>query len=217
MGDGTPIAVYIDTKMNAQPSAIGWSEMGTGWPKRFAEYNSVTATGSVIDLSGRKSVFGDKHANNPVLTKEEADFYSYENAMIGSDGWDPASIAELAPAPVNVAVDGSVLTWENSDYVSCWAVCANGDVIGFTTEPSFNIDTTADVVYSVRSANEMGGLGEAVIAGVSGIRDIVAEGEVVNTVYYNLQGIRVAPSTKGVLVKVDTLRNGSTVTTKVIR
>lgn len=216
-GDGTPIAVYIDTKMNAQPSAIGWSEMGTGWPKRFAEYNSVTATGSVIDLSGRKSVFGDKHANNPVLTKEEADFYSYENAMIGSDGWDPASIAELAPAPVNVAVDGSVLTWENSDYVSCWAVCANGDVIGFTTEPSFNIDTTADVVYSVRSANEMGGLGEAVIAGVSGIRDIVAEGEVVNTVYYNLQGIRVAPSTKGVLVKVDTLRNGSTVTTKVIR
>ena len=37
-----------------------------------------------------------------------------------------------------------------------------------------------------------------------------------STVYYNLQGMRVAPNTPGVLVKVDTLASGETVTTKVI-
>lgn len=49
-GKGTPIALYIDTKMEAIPSAAGWDEMSGGYPKRFAEYNSTTSTGSTVDL-----------------------------------------------------------------------------------------------------------------------------------------------------------------------
>lgn len=216
-GEGSPQAIFIDTKMTAQPSAIGWAEMSGGWPRRFAEYNSMTATGSVIDLSHRKTTFANTHKNNPVLTKEEAEGFAYEKVMGRSDDWDPAAIAELAPAPTNVGIDGGVLVWDNSDYASCWAVCADGNVIAFTTEPRYNVDNNSDIIYSVRAANEMGGLSEAVVAGTTGINDVVAGSEVVSTVYYNIQGVRVASSAKGVLVKVDTLRNGKTVTSKVVR
>ncbi len=216
-GEGTPTAIFIDTKMTAQPSAAGWSEMSSGWPKRFAEYNSFTASGTAVDMSNRKTVFASTHTNNPVLTKEEADGYSYDKVMGASDSWDPAGIAEAAPLPSNVRIDGGSLVWDDNEYVLCWAVCADGKVIDFTIDPKYDVDTTADVVYSVRSANEMGGLGEAVVAGSTGIRDVVAESEVVSTAYYNIQGMRVTSAATGVLIKVDTLRNGKTVTSKVIR
>lgn len=219
-GDGTPIAVFIDTKMTAQPSAIGWAEMGTGWPKRFAEYNSVTATGSVIDLSGRKTVFGNNHANNPVLTAEEAEYYSYENAMGGTDNWDPATIAEAAPSPTDVTLDDLTISWTGNDYSRFYVVTENDKFVALTMETSiklFGVDPTA--VYGVRSANEMGGLSEPTYLSTSAIDDVVSdsESEVVSTIYYNVQGIRVTSEAKGILIKVDTLANGSTITTKIVR
>lgn len=218
-GKGTPTALYIDTKMTVKPSAIGWNEMSGGWPARFAEYNSMTSTGTVIDLSQRKKIFADSHENNPVLTKEEADVMSYEAVMGADDDWDPASYTEQAPAPANVALENGLLSWDNSDYVSCWAVCKNGKVIAFTIEPQFEVGVNrAGEVYSVRAANEMGGLGEAVAVGgaTSAIDGISTEEAVVSTVYYNLQGMRVSEGTQGVLIKVDTLESGRTVTTKVV-
>lgn len=225
-GSGTPIALFIDTKMTVKPSAAGWSEMSGGWPARFAEYNSTTSAGTVIDLKDRKKSFGDANksgifSNNPVLTKDEADYHSYTRVMGGDDDWDPASMAEQAPAPANVTIDGSVIRWDDNDYVFCWAVCKDGKVIGFTTTPDYTVEpetgATAAPVYSVRAANEMGGLGEAVVASnKTAISDVNADSEVVSTVYYNLQGMRVAAGTPGVLVRVDTLASGKTVTRKVV-
>ena len=94
-------------------------------------------------------------------------------------------------------------------------------MIAFTTEPTYTVEPAsgakAAAVYSVRAANEMGGLGDAVVASdKSAITDVNADAQVVSTVYYNLQGIRVNAATPGVLVKVDTLASGETVTTKVV-
>lgn len=215
-GSGTPTALYIDTKMTARPSEAGWSEMSGGWPARYAEYNSMTASGTVIDLSQRKTIFGDGHKNNPILTKEEADAVSYEVVMGGDDDWDPASAAEQAPEPTNVKLDNGVITWDNNDYASCWAVCKDGKVIGFTLEPTFEV-SDEKAAYSVRAANEMGGLGSAVKAeSTSAINTIDADSQIVSTVWYNLQGMRVSPDTKGVVLRVDTLESGRTVTTKTI-
>lgn len=161
-GSGTPIALFIDTKMNVVPSAIGWNEMSGGWPARFAEYNSMTSAGSQIDLSGRKKTFGDGHSNNPVLTAEEALTNSDLHRMFGD--WDPTIYTEQAPLPTNVNLAGNTLAWDDSNYALLWAVVKNGKVVAFTTTPSYTVDDTT-ATYAVRAANEMGGLGEAITAG----------------------------------------------------
>lgn len=129
-GKGTPIALYIDTKMEAIPSAAGWDEMSGGYPKRFAEYNSTTSTGSTVDLKDRKKVYdaydsknGDNYVNrrnetaeSPILAAEEAAFYTVENIMGQDDDWDPTAATEQASAPTNVKLNGTTLAWDNNDY-----------------------------------------------------------------------------------------------------
>ena len=216
-GDGTPIALYINTVMEVQPKADGWNEMSGGWPARFAEYNSMTASGTVINLDNRKKTFGDGHENNPVLTAAEAAGLTVQNVMGGGDDWDPTSATEQASAPKNVTLDGTTLTWDASDYVLCWAVCKDGKVIGFTTEPSYTVDDPA-ASYSVRAANEMGGLGEAAEAaiadGIATATDATATGK---AAYYNLGGVKADSRQKGITIRVSTLDDGTTTATKVIK
>ena len=213
-GNGTPVAVWIDTKMNVVPSAIGWNEMSGGWPARFAEYNSMTSTGSQIDLSGRKTTFGDGHANNPVLTAEEAAQYSDMSKMFGD--WQPTLMTEQAPAPQNVKFNknGNILFWDGSNYALLYAVCLNGNVIGFTTDTQVDVTTLSGSAsaprraasaadYTVRAANEMGGLSEASAPATEtdGIETIEQAQPVINNeAIYNLQGVRVDKATKGVYI-----------------
>ena len=213
-GNGTPVAVWIDTKMNVVPSAIGWNEMSGGWPARFAEYNSMTSTGSQIDLSGRKTTFGDGHANNPVLTAEEAAQYSDMSKMFGD--WQPTLMTEQAPAPQNVKFNknGNILFWDGSNYALLYAVCLNGNVIGFTTDTQVDVTTLSGAAsaprraasaadYTVRAANEMGGLSEASAPATEtdGIETIEQAQPVINNeAIYNLQGVRVDKATKGVYI-----------------
>ncbi len=155
-GQGTPIALWIDTKMEIVPSGIGWAEMSNGWPKRFAEYNSTTSSGATVNLNDRKTTFGDGHANVPVLTAAEAAEASDMSNMFGS--WDPTYYTEQANAPTNVVLCGDQLSWDNSDYALLWAIVKNGHVVDFTIDNTFTVDD-ATATYAVRAANEMGGLG----------------------------------------------------------
>ncbi len=213
-GSGTPIAVWIDTKMNVVPSGIGWNEMSGGWPERFAEYNSMTSSGSQIDLSGRKTIFADTHENNPVLTAEEAAQYSDMSKMFGD--WQPTLMTEQAPAPQNVKFNknGNILFWDGSNYALLYAVCLNGNVIGFTTDTQVDVTTLSGSAsaprraasaadYTVRAANEMGGLSEASAPATEtdGIETIEQAQPVINNeAIYNLQGVRVDKATKGVYI-----------------
>lgn len=229
-GKGTPIALFIDTKMEVIPTATGWDEMSGGYPKRFAEYNSTTATGSAVDLSGRKQVYdaydaknGDSYTNrrnetaeNPVLTAEEAASYTIETVMGGDDDWDPTAATEQASAPTNVKIAGNNLTWDNSNYALLWAVCKNGKVIDFTVEPTYNVDD-ASATWSVRAANEMGGLGEATEATTStGIENIATSADVLSTKIYSADGVQVSKLQKGINIIVKTMTDGSKKTNKII-
>jgi len=199
-GKGTPIALFIDTEMEVQPSAIGWSEMSGGYPKRFAEYGSHTANGAAVDLSNRKTVYDaydayDKttdtytnrrnETNDPVLTAEEAAVPTLAAVMGQDDDWQPTLATEQAPIPTNVQADTNTLTWDNSDYTLLWAVCKDGQVIGFTSTPSYIV--TENGTYSVRAANEMGGLSEAseavTVSEITGIQTIGGKLSQVETVY----------------------------------
>ena len=216
-GDGTPIALYINTVMEVQPKADGWNEMSGGWPARFAEYNSMTASGTVINLDNRKKTFGDGHENNPVLTAAEAAGLTVQNVMGGSDDWDPTSATEQASAPKNVTLTGTTLEWDASDYVLCWAVCKDGKVIDFTTEPTYTV-TDTEATYSVRAANEMGGLGEATVADVVDGIESAANGKATGkAAYYSLGGVKTDSPQKGINIRVSTLDDGTTTATKVIK
>lgn len=229
-GKGTPIALFIDTKMEVIPTAAGWDEMSGGYPKRFAEYNSTTATGTAVDLSGRKQVYdaydakdGNNYTNrrnetaeSPVLTAEEAASYTIETVMGADDDWDPTAATEQASAPTNVKIAGNNLTWDNSNYALLWAVCKNGKVVDFTVEPTYNVDD-ASATWSVRAANEMGGLGEATVASTStGIENIATSSDVLSTKIYSADGVQVSKLQRGINIVVKTMTDGSKKTSKVV-
>lgn len=231
-GKGTPIALFIDTKMEVIPTAAGWDEMSGGYPKRFAEYNSTTATGTAVDLSGRKQVYdaydakvGDTYTNrrnetaeNPILTAEEAAAYTIETVMGHDDDWDPTAATEQASAPSNVKLNGTTLAWDNNDYALLWAVCKNGKVVDFTIKPTYLVDD-ASATWSVRAANEMGGLSEATAAVLgSGIRNIASatDAAAIKTAIFAADGTQLSNLQKGINIIVKTLADGSKKTSKVI-
>ena len=129
------------------------------------------------------------------MTAEEAATYSDMSKMFGD--WTPTLYTEQAPLPTNVKLDGNTLTWNDSDYVLCWAICKDGNVVDFTTEPTYTV--SGEGTWSIRAANEMGGLTEAVAAGTTGIQSMDAvKGTKDGDAIYNMQGIRINKAAKGI-------------------
>ena len=202
-GSGTPIACFLNTTMDTAPLGDGWADMSGGYPARFAEYNSMLTNGAVLDLSGRRTSWTDNsnvtHANNPIITADEAASMSLSAVMGQDDDWDPTALTEQAPVAENVVIVSNTISWDNSDYAYCWAVCKDGKVVDFTKEPTYTVDD-ASAAWSVRAANEMGGLGEAVAATAStGIISVAAQQSAANN-FYNIAGQRVNASAKGIII-----------------
>ena len=207
---------FIDTKMEAVPKGEGWAEMSDGGCTRMAEYNSTTATGSVVDLSSRAKTLGKKtpHPNNPILSAEEAAEIGNLHNMFGD--WDPTLLTEQAPLVTDVKFEGTTLSWTGNDYSLLYAICKDGEVVGFTTESEIDVTTLANASaplrhaateaesWTVRAANEMGGLsGEVGVNGpVTGINTTkaVIENNLTDGAIYTLQGVRVTNPTKGIYI-----------------
>lgn len=160
-----PKAVFINTTMKVLPVATGWGDPMNVVPAVFSEYNSKTASGALVDLSNRRTTY-TKDANtvvlNPVLSKEQAEQYSIENVLGGSDNWQPQLATDQAPVPVIIG-DNRLISWENSDYVLCWALFKNGQFQQFVTTNSYSIPSEVETgsIYTVRAANELGGLSDS--------------------------------------------------------
>jgi hypothetical protein len=173
--------------------------MSGGWPARFAEWNSMNANGKAIDLSGRKTTFADTHENNPRLTADEAAQYSDMSRMFGD--WQPTMQTEQAPIPTNLTATGSTLTWDDSRYALLWAVCCDDHVVDFTTTPTYTV--TKAGTYTIRAANEMGGLSQASVAvkvgDQTGLTNVPV-GASAELSKYNLRGQRVDGSYRGIVV-----------------
>ena len=194
-------AQYINTKMNILPAADGWGEMGSNKPEVFAEYNSVDKNGNAIDLSTRKLTFDGGTQASAILTEEQVANLSIDNVMGGEDNWQPMLLTEQAPTPKNVVLNGTTLTWDDSNYALLWAIVKNGQVVGFTNEPAYTVDdVTAD--YAVRAANEMGGLSEAATATVSTGIEEITDGQATSddNAIYNINGMRVKKATHGIYI-----------------
>lgn len=212
-------AQYINTKMNILPTAYAWAEMGGNKPSVFAEYNSTDKNDNKIDLSTRKLTFDGGTQASAELTEAQVEELSIANVMGGDDSWDPTLLTEQAPAVKNVILDGTNLTWDDSNYAMLYAIVKDGYVVAFTTENSFDVSTVKErslnakaagasanataPVWAVRAANEMGGLNEAVEATqADAVSEVKAE-EVVkasNGKIYNVAGQEVSATYKGIVI-----------------
>jgi pectin methylesterase-like acyl-CoA thioesterase len=190
-----PKSVYINTTMNILPTAAAWGDPMNVVPAVFAEYNSMTSSGAAVDLSSRRSSYTKDAITvvlNPELTATQAAQYTLSNVLGSTDAWQPNLYTEQVAAPV-ISNEGATLKWDDSNYVLCWAVCKNGAFVQFVTTNCYVIpDATADgSVYTIRAANEMGGLSAASNALVylsTGLQPVKNTSTVVETLYYSLDG-----------------------------
>ena len=164
-GQGTPIALFLNTTMEITPKEIGWNDMGKdGYPARFAEYNSRDAQGNPVSLSGRKRSFSShENCNNPELTAEEAAQYSIELVMGGDDGWEPRNFTRQVDPVKGLKLKKGTLNWKHQPDALLYAIVRNGKVVDFTISNSYQLpaDAAKDDTWAVRCANQMGGLGKA--------------------------------------------------------
>lgn len=157
--NNSPKCVFINTTMKKLPTAAAWGDPMNVVPSLFAEYNSKTASGTPVDLSGRRTIYtknGTTVRLNPVLSSSEVAKYTVENVLGGSDNWRPAELTKQVKAPV-ITLDGSTLKWNDDENAMCWVVFKNDKFYKCVTAAHCDIDSKAK--YSVRAANSMGGLG----------------------------------------------------------
>jgi pectin methylesterase-like acyl-CoA thioesterase len=160
-----PRAVYLNTKMINEPNTQGWASMGT-LPALFAEYNSVNGSGTAVNTDNRTNVFSVSGVNqtgnyNPVLTKAQADQYTIENVLAGTDKWDPRLVVEQIEAPTNLSnLGNNNLKWDDNQYAICYVVSRDGKVIAITTDATYidNAAASGQHDYAVQAVNEYGGL-----------------------------------------------------------
>jgi pectin methylesterase-like acyl-CoA thioesterase len=157
--NNSPKCVFINTTMKKLPTSAAWGDPMNVVPSLFAEYNSKTASGALVDLSGRRTTYtknGTTVRLNPILSASEAEKYTVENVLGGSDNWRPAKLTKQVSAPV-VTLDGSTLKWNDDEDAMCWVVFKNDSFYKCVTIAHCDIDSKAK--YTVRAANSMGGLG----------------------------------------------------------
>lgn len=217
-----PKCVYINTIMKKLPVSAGWGDPMNVVPAVFAEYNSMTSGGIAVDLSNRRRTYTKDATTvnlNPVLTAEQAAQYTIENVLGGSDTWQPKISTEQLSAPVITGKDLSI-SWDNSDYVLCWGIFKDGKFVEFVTTNSYSIPTgTANgTVYTVRAANEMGGLSvpsNSYTYGTTALDKNPNDKIVLEKQYYTLEGFRVEAPVKGVTIIKTIYTNGKVEVKKV--
>ena len=202
---GEPKTVFINTKTYVNLPAKGWYNTMGGLPALWAEYNTVDANGTPLDLSQRETYYyytdketGKKYEVDGVkntLTADEAAQYTLKNVLSGDDGWQPDLMCEPCAAPQPVA-DGQRLVWPAVPYAVCYVVTRNGEVAGFTTSTSFEGYTAADR-WQVQAVNEYGGLSAKATVGATVGISLPTSAAAAGTVVYTIDGRRGASLRSG--------------------
>jgi len=154
--------VFLNTTMNKLPSEAGWGDPMNSNPVVFAEYKSVTSSGSAVDLSKRRTSYtlnGTTVTLNPVLTDAQAATYTLANMLGGTDNWQPQNATVQEPAPV-VTQSGTTIAWNDDANALCWVVFKDGKYLANVTTDSYaGSSLSKGDTITVRAANAMGGLG----------------------------------------------------------
>lgn len=190
---------WINTTIN-QPSKLIANRFNTTGMNcaadKFVEYNSMDADGNVITPASNELTFTHSSGNKTyetVLTADEAAEYAIDKVF---PDWRPEEIAAQVVYTPGEDLEGNVYLVDGTLYAG----------------------SLPEDAIKVRKANARGGFGPEVEIATSGIKGIATEAyEVVDTKYYNLQGMPVAPSYTGIVIKVDTLTDGNALVTKTVK
>lgn len=158
-----PRAAFLNCCMNVEPKEDGWTEMHGTLPTYFAEFESYNRWFEPLDLTKRRTVFKDKNGvehkvgYQTSMPAEVAEQYTVDRVF---PDWNPTKKAEQVVPPI-LKMQGREITWEDNPEAGCYAICRNRMVIAFTTEPHYTVPagTREGTGFSVRCANQMGGLG----------------------------------------------------------
>lgn len=203
-----PKTVFINTQLFVGVPAAGWYETMGGLPALWADYNTTDSKGRPVDLSQRRDTYyymdGTKKVTGKAknyLTDEEAARYTVKNVMSGTDNWQPTLLCEACQTPA-ATLAGSRLEWQPVPYAICYVVSRDGQVVGFTTETTFDASTPGS--YQVQSVNEYGGLSEkASPEGSTSISEVSSSGDekyTIGTQVFSLNGFRIHGGGKGLKI-----------------
>lgn len=161
--NNAPRAAFLNCCMDITPAPEAWGDKGEVAPAQFAEFECTNRTFELLDTSARRTTFA-RQTGNPqpmqqpsVLSADAAENFVAHRVF---NAWTPQSKSEQVPPPV-VTRQGRQLTWKDIPEAGCYAICRDRKVVAFTTEPRYTIPTGTreGTVFSVRCANQMGGLG----------------------------------------------------------
>ena len=195
----SPASTFLYTKMNILAGSAGWQGMSSDKVVRFHEFGTVDKNGTLVDLSTRSisSLNPAEGSDAPVLTEEKASAYNMATVLnVEKDGWIPTLYTEQCDAPA-VELNEDVLTWADDAYASCYVIFKDNVYVANVTENSYKLSEAGN--YTVRAANERGGLGDA-SAVISYSEPTAIESVSVapaSQTVYNLQGRKVSTLSKG--------------------
>ena len=160
----TPKASFVDTRAHVNIPAEGWFDHMASLPAVYAEYNTMYADGTPMDLSRRinryykitenkDTVWGTaKH----LLTADEAALLTVERVMAGNDHWNPLRYCACPAMPV-VSFKGKTLRWNKVPGARGYAVKYNNRVVALTTALSYVVKGSGKgyVVYAIGEYGNM--------------------------------------------------------------
>lgn len=217
---GEPRCAYINTKVNDNKmNANRWTAGGMSVvAKEFVEYNTTDMNGNVVSPSSKVIEFTkdtNKNKMETILTAEQAAEFEIEKVF---PNWQPRALATQVAAPV-ARYEDKVISWAPVEGAVAYAIFLNDKFVALTSETSYSVEVPNNTdMYTIRSANSMGGFGaSSKVGNLASVKEISSENsEITSVSYYNLEGKKVDPSFKGVVVKVVTYSNGHKETTKLI-
>ena len=168
-----PIAVYLNTTLddNAAKTLVAsrWTQKGMNNkdPKVFGENNTMNEAGeNITPASNIINSFGGSFET--ILTDEQAAAYTYDKMFKdNANAWDPASMTIQKEAPKATYENGK-LEWTAVDGAIAYAIFVNGEFKALVADgTSCDLEASAGDAITIRSANAMGGLGEAAEVEVS--------------------------------------------------
>ena len=211
---------WIGTTMNEQPLNEGnsikrFTLNGMNIAAyQFKEYASKDEQGNI--LTPQKNVVTFTHSTgnytyNTTMSADSAALFTLDKVF---PDWQPADLTAQATSP-DVKLNGKTLSWTASSTVApnpWYAVFKDNELLTITQSLQYTLKDVANgAIYSVRTANAMGGFSEPTSSsGTTNLRNLsVNDKEVVRTNYFRPDGTACNAQTQGMVVVVQAFADGS--------